>query len=628
MPVPILRALVDRMLLGPGGDRRQLQDSPVLGDVWAAFAERPDQPQDLLITPLWRTPAAEVAASIDGRIVRADNDDAEIACLSNLVAAHLTFTEMLQVVVPMTQWWHSARSRKEIGDYLDAAAGDARLDQTIAAALAIANALADGKTARDHNLPGALDRFIALTSFILWAAHREQPKRLPAGTTPERRLAAALKGVTTEDLKAPLRALMAGIAEDLKPGASKPAPATVYNITLNRKAVLAIHRSVPAVKADAAVRLFDVSCKEITWAVLDAGIAAHVALKDQTTGKSRIRKVFDFTCFRRIANIANGKAGVAKENAKQICAARAPGTLDPDRIAVDLQALADASRDRRLFDWERAEKLIVVDDADAPTTDHGTHVAGIIGAHGRITGTPSDDDHADGMCPDINLYDFRILSPEVFDTEFAIIAALQYIRFVNERDRAITIHGANLSLQIPHDVRNYACGLTPICVECERLVDSGVVVVAAAGNLGYQSYETKGGSYESYAPLSLADPGNADGVITVGSTHRYSPHSYGVSFFSSRGPTGDGRMKPDLVAPGERIRSTVGADGWGDMDGTSMAAPHVSGAAAMLMARYAELIGQPRRIKQILCDSATDLGRERAFQGRGMLDVLRAFQSI
>ena len=628
MPVAIPRALVDRMLLGPGGDRRQLQDSPVLGDVWVAFAEKPDRPQDLLITPLWRTSAAEVAASVERGIARADDDDAEIACLSNLVAARLTFAEMLQVVVPMTQWWHSARSRKEIGDYLDAAAGDARLDQTIAAALAIANALADGKTARDYSLPGALDRFIALTSFILWAARRDGPKRLPAGTTPERRLAAALKGVTTADLKAPLRAVMAGIADDLRPGAGSLAPATVYNITLNRKAALAIYRSVPAVKADAAVRLFDVSCKEIVWAVLDAGIADHAAFKDQATGKSRIRKVFDFTYFRRIANIANGKEGVASENAKQICAARAPGALEPDRVAADLKALADASRERRLFDWERAEKLIQVDAPDAPATDHGTHVAGIIGAHGRIAGTPPDDDHADGMCPDINLYDFRILSPEVIDTEFAIIAALQYIRYVNERDRAITIHGANLSLQILHDVRNYACGLTPVCVECERLVDSGVVVVAAAGNLGYQSYETKGGSYESYAPLSLADPGNADGVITVGSTHRYSPHSYGVSFFSSRGPTGDGRMKPDLVAPGERIHSTVGADGWGDMDGTSMAAPHVSGAAAMLMARYAELIGQPRRIKQILCDSATDLGRERAFQGHGMLDVLRAFQSI
>jgi subtilisin family serine protease len=176
-------------------------------------------------------------------------------------------------------------------------------------------------------------------------------------------------------------------------------------------------------------------------------------------------------------------------------------------------------------------------------------------------------------------------------------------------------------------VRNYACGRTPVCVECEHLVDSGVVVVAAAGNLGYQSFETREGSYESYAAFSVTDPGNADGVITVGATHRYSPHTYGVSFFSSRGPTGDGRLKPDLVAPGERIRAPF-REGWGDLDGTSMAAPHVSGAAAMLMARYSELIGQPRRIKSILCQSATDLGRERSFQGHGMLDVLRAFQSL
>ena len=54
---------------------------------------------------------------------------------------------------------------------------------------------------------------------------------------------------------------------------------------------------------------------------------------------------------------------------------------------------------------------------------------------------------------------------------------------------------------------------------------------------------------------SITDPGNADGVITVGATHRFWPHTYGVSFFSSRGPTGDGRLKPDLVAPGEKIRS-------------------------------------------------------------------------
>ena len=59
-----------------------------------------------------------------------------------------------------------------------------------------------------------------------------------------------------------------------------------------------------------------------------------------------------------------------------------------------------------------------------------------------------------------------------------------------------------------------------------------------------------------------------------------------------------------------------------------MAAPHVSGAAALLMARHKELKGQPARIKQILCDTATDLRRERSFQGRGMVDVLRALQSV
>ena len=59
-----------------------------------------------------------------------------------------------------------------------------------------------------------------------------------------------------------------------------------------------------------------------------------------------------------------------------------------------------------------------------------------------------------------------------------------------------------------------------------------------------------------------------------------------------------------------------------------MATPHVSGAAALLIARYPELSGQPHRIKQILCDTATDLGRERYFQGSGMVDVLRALQSV
>ena len=64
------------------------------------------------------------------------------------------------------------------------------------------------------------------------------------------------------------------------------------------------------------------------------------------------------------------------------------------------------------------------------------------------------------------------------------------------------------------------------------------------------------------------------------------------------------------------------------MSGTSQAAAHVSGAAAMLLARFPELRGRPRKVKEILCETATDLGRERYFQGAGMLDALRALQSV
>ena len=81
--------------------------------------------------------------------------------------------------------------------------------------------------------------------------------------------------------------------------------------------------------------------------------------------------------------------------------------------------------------------------------------------------------------------------------------------------------------------------------------------------------------------LTINDPGNADLAITVGSTHRDAPHVYGVSYFSSKGPTGDGRMKPDVVAPGERILSCCtsarapnnATNVYIEDSGTSMAAP-------------------------------------------------------
>ncbi len=629
------RSLVELVLLGPATDRRQLQDSPILGDVWMAFAARPAAAIDLLITPDRDRPAGPVAVVVANHVKslklhREKGEEAHVAYLEGFIAARLFFRELLRVVVPMSKWWRERKVEQELKRYTQA-----KLHQRVQAMIRLAQAV-DEETRAEHAKAfagfTALDRYIALAGGILWASTLHGKTAAPGRGL----------GETIADLKHPdpiVKELLALFKEILRDESlEKP---QVFQVSLNRKAMPALQKSVPAVKADAARTLFKVKCDGINWAVLDSGIdGTHPSFRD-ATGNSRIVRTLDFSNIRQIVSLDNLDTGT-REFKQRIGELRTTLREPPsDREAIRLlkELAEDADNDRPIH-WELVEKLIDIKPNTPPQSSHGTHVAGIIGARGAVakrvarrkSAEPAEDDgksnYADGLCPDINLYDLRVLGKTLQDTEFAIIAALQYIRYLNERHSYMSVHGANLSLSIPHDVRNFACGRTPVCVECERLVDSGVVVVAAAGNLGYQSFETQSGSYEGYTAFSITDPGNADGVITVGATHRYRPHTYGVSFFSSRGPTGDGRLKPDLVAPGERIESCLPDGEWGELDGTSMAAPHVSGAAAMLLARYAELIGQPRSIKRILCESATDLGRERSFQGHGMLDVLRAFQKI
>ncbi|MFN2466908.1 MAG: S8 family serine peptidase, partial [Gaiellaceae bacterium] len=409
-----------------------------------------------------------------------------------------------------------------------------------------------------------------------------------------------------------------------------------------RPATTAIARSILAVKADAAVRLFDLNCRDLRWAVIDAGIdATHPALRKRDDKKqklypkpferpasggawknrTRVIQTYDFTRLRDLLTPGSELGGVGGRALTEV-----------ERMRAD--DLKRALGSGRPIDWVALEPLLRVSHEEGayvvPAHEHGTHVAGILTADWRTTDEDMPDDHnLAGIAAGLELYDLRVLREDGTGDEFAVIAALQFVRYLNENKDRVQVHGVNLSLSIRHDVANYACGRTPVCEECERVVGAGTVVVAAAGNDGYARYQTvRGDSTEGYRSISITDPGNTEGVITVGATHRYRPHSYGVSYFSSRGPTGDGRLKPDLVAPGEKIVSPIPGRKVKTMDGTSMAAPHVSAAAALLMARYSELIGDPERIKQVLCENATDLGRERYFQGSGMLDVLRALQAV
>ncbi len=642
--MPLTRDQIRSLLYGQGKDPRFTQDSPVMPDGWMEYADNPDAPVDLLLTPHQERGSASlspaVLASELDRLLRTFGEsskrvDHEISVNQTTVAVRLRFDEMVRTVLPLSSWWQSrllrARADSDVANKATLALAKIK---TAAGRKWLAKVFADSSDGHPQEMTQEVFWLmivvgvISLSHNVRKSSNRRKDTETSCWPIPVDRGA---RQKYFERLFSCLTELFSevGISSARKP--------LVFLVTRNRPAMTCLQRSVPAVKADAAVNLFRINCSDITWAIADSGVdARHPAFRRRNangkpvdlekpkdwTARTRITATYDFTIIRRLLSTAEEDVASLPDRLKRLVR-KSPA----ERKEIRTRLL-----DGREIDWPLLMPFIQVlhdESYTAPVHDHGTHVAGIVGADWR-SGEDSEGRLVSplvGVCPTINLIDLRILDESGRGDEFSVMAALQFLRYLNSHKEFMVVHGVNLSLSIRHDVANYACGRTPVCEECERLVASGMVVVAAAGNEGF-SESTHGATDSAYRSISITDPGNAARVITVGATHRDMPHTYGVSYFSSRGPTGDGRLKPDLVAPGEKIDSVAPGNGLVRKDGTSMAAPHVSGAAALLLARHREFIGDPDRVKKVLCDTATDLGRERYFQGNGMLDVLRALQHV
>lgn len=279
--------------------------------------------------------------------------------------------------------------------------------------------------------------------------------------------------------------------------------------------------------------------------------------------------------------------------------------------------------------WDCTARGQVRQAAGRDANGHGTHVGGIIaGGLKDVGGEPGCDLIA--VAPRARLVSYQVLADDGSGNDAWIIKAIDHIWAQNETARRLAIHGVNLSLGGPFDATSFGCGDSPLCASLLRLVRQGVLVVLAAGNEGSGEIVVDGTATAVALDLSIGDPANLDQGIAVGSVHPTMPHRYGTSYFSSRGPTSDGRLKPDVVAPGERIwscrsggRGPAMEDLYVALSGTSMAAPHVSGLLAGFLSARPEFIGYPDRVKAVLLAYCTDLERDRYHQGAGLPNLAK-----
>lgn len=228
---------------------------------------------------------------------------------------------------------------------------------------------------------------------------------------------------------------------------------------------------------------------------------------------------------------------------------------------------------------------------------HGTHVAGIVAGEGRLLGGKYR-----GVAPGARLLDVKVLGRNGGGSASTVVTGIEWLV-----DEGVQV--ANISIEGPA-----SDGTDPLSRAADWAIDQGVVVCVAAGNHGP-------------APGTIGSPGAAVKAITVGALD----NDDAVADYSARGRTGD---KPTLVMPGSVVSAkpaglTSGTTVDGDYrldTGTSMAAPQIAGACALLLELAPSMTIDG--LRDVLARTAVDVGASRATQGAGRADVARAVAEL
>jgi serine protease AprX len=257
---------------------------------------------------------------------------------------------------------------------------------------------------------------------------------------------------------------------------------------------------------------------------------------------------------------------------------------------------------------------------DAPAYDdngHGTHVSATIAGDGE--GTP--DHRYQGVAPRANLVGVKVLAADGSGSEDQLVSGVQWVV-----DHRLTYGIKVLSVSLGGG--ECTDGLEASSQALNAAVAAGITVAVAAGNSGPSSCTVAwpGGASEAITVGAMADTG----ASAPGCSREDCRDGFKEAFFSSRGPTGDGRVKPDVSAPGVDITSAAAGTGNGyvALSGTSMATPFVAGVALLMLDQNPALT--PAQIKQALMGTAVDWGAPGADNtyGAGRLDAYAALRAV
>lgn len=261
-----------------------------------------------------------------------------------------------------------------------------------------------------------------------------------------------------------------------------------------------------------------------------------------------------------------------------------------------------------------AERIVAFQDFVNGRTDcyddasHGTHVTGILGGDGKRSAG-----RYCGIAPGCSLIHLKVLDQKGGGDTPELIRALQWV-IRNREQYRIRIVNISAGTTDGEQTKNGKMLVDAV----EETWDAGLVVVVAAGNLGP-------------APSTVTVPGNSKKVITVGASDRFLNKTFrGSGNYSGCGPTRECVCKPELVAPGTEVMSCSAYWKRGNYymkkSGTSMAAPAIAGAAALLLEREPYLTNV--EVKMRLKEAAVDIGLPENRQGWGMPDLRRLLRII